>query len=339
MILSVLLIGTVFFFFLSCRKTDPETKTEFIFGTTCSITLYSEYSQDTFTQVFSRVREIENKMSVTIESSEVSEINRMAGVNAVTVTSETFNLITTALGIAEETEGALDITVGPLVSEWGIGSENAHVPPKHKIEKLLEHVDYRKVVLDADNQTVFLPEKGMRIDLGAIAKGYAGDQAVMFLRKSGVKSGIIDFGGNIIVFGTKQTKEPWKVGIQQPDSNRGSYFGILGLAEGAVVSSGTYERYFMKDGIRFHHIIDPSTGFPVRNNVDSVTIVAGSGTSADGYSTAVFVLGLERGIQFVENKTDLEAVFVTNEKNVYLTKGLKDSFTQTKAEYPIASFE
>ncbi len=288
--------------------------------------------------MFAGIREVEQKMSVTIPASEISEINRNAGVKAVSVSDETYGLIEEALRIAAETNGALDITVGPLVGEWGIGSENAHVPPEQTIETLLSLVGYQDVELDSRAKTVFLPKKGMKIDLGAVAKGFAADEAVRLLRDAEVDRGIIDFGGNIVVFGRKQGKGFWRIGIQQPDDSRGKYFGIVELEQGAVVSSGTYERYFIRDGIRYHHILDPAAGYPVRNSLESVTIVTESGTEADAYSTAVFVMGLETGFSFITEKNGLEAVFVTKEKNVYVTEGLRESYLQSSADYPVTPY-
>jgi FAD:protein FMN transferase len=323
----------------SCTANGPKTETAFLLGTTCSVTLFSGYPNSLFEDVFTRVREIERKMSVTVPASEVSEINRNAGVKAVSVSDETYGLIEEALRIAGETQGALDITVGPLVGEWGIGTDGAHVPSEQTVETLLSLVDCNKVELDSRAKTVFLPKKGMKIDLGAIAKGFAADEAVRLLRDAEVARGIIDFGGNIVVFGRKQGKDPWRVGIQQPDDSRGKYFGIVQLEQGAVVSSGTYERYFVRDGIRYHHILDPAVGYPVRNGLESVSIVAQTGTHADGYSTAVFVMGLEKGFSFVTEKRELEAVFVTKDKEVYVTEGLREHYVQSGADYPVTSYE
>lgn len=331
LLFPVLLIG--------CSSESPRVETEFVFGTTCSITLYKGYSQVSFDMVFSRMREIEGKMSVTIPDSEVSEVNKKAGLEAVPVSEETFFLISKALGIARETGGALDISVGPLVSEWAIGSEDAHVPSERRIQELLRFVGYEGIILDSEKRTVFLEEEGMKIDLGAIAKGYAADEAVKLLKKEGFSKGIIDFGGNIVVFGSKKNKSPWRIGIQQPAGNRGTYFGIVQIETGAVVSSGTYERFFIQDGVKYHHILDPGTGYPSRNELDSVTIITDAAVDADGYSTAVFVLGLEEGYSFVESKNDIDAVFVTKDRDVYLTSGVTDRFIQSDADYPIVPIE
>ena len=329
---------SIFLVILGGCSENPRTETEFVLGTTCSITLYSGYSNSAFSTAFKRVREIENRMSVNVSESEISEINRNAGIKPVAVSAETYNLIEKALQIAAETEGALDISVGPLVEEWGIGTEEAHVPSKETIHDLLSVVNYRDVELHYGNRSVYLPKNGMRLDLGAIAKGYAADEAVKSLEQAKVESGIIDFGGNIIVFGSKRGGDLWRVGIQQPDNSRGRYFGILEIETGAVVSSGTYERYFSRNGIRYHHILNPVTGYPAQNNLDSVTIISDSGTEADGYSTAVFVMGLEAGISFIKNREDLEAVFVTKGKKVYVTGSLREKYIQSNSEYPVTTF-
>ncbi len=337
---SILAVSiSIFLCTTACAGKKSETQTEFLLGTTCSVTLTSKHAKQDFDRVFTLVQEIEQTMSVHVEESDVSKINAMAGKTPVSVEPETFYLIERAVEIAEETEGALDITVGPFVEEWGIGTEHPKVPAIETIENLLSFVDYRSIVLDKQEQSVYLPRQRMKIDLGALAKGYAAHEAVKVLQEEGVARGIIDFGGNIMVFGTKESKEPWRIGIQQPEASRGHYFGIVEVDEGAVVSSGTYERFFVQDGVRYHHILDPAAGRPVRNGLDSVTILAESGTDADAYSTAVFVLGLEKGYRFIESKPELEAVLVTVDKEVYITSGLEDRFLQNNPNYIITQFE
>jgi FAD:protein FMN transferase len=322
--------------FISCRSGDAVTDTRFFLGTACTITVYSGGHQKAVDHAFIRVEEIEEMMSVNIESSEVSEINRNAGMHPVEVAADTFAVIEEALEAAKLSGGALDITVGPLVEAWGIGSESAQIPPDAEIDRLLSLVDYKYLVLDRKERTVFLEKKGMRIDLGAVAKGYAADAAEEVLKKEGVDRGIIDFGGNIRVFGSKP-KEPWRVGIQKPGGTRGEYFGIISGGEMAVVSSGTYERYFEAGGVRYHHILDPETGYPVQNSLVSATVVAPDALRADALSTAVFAMGLEEGFRLLITLPGAEGIFVTGEMNVVLTPDLEDRFVLTDKRYTLTS--
>lgn len=325
--------------FISCRSGDTVTDTRFFLGTACSITVYERGHKKALDNAFGRVGNIEEKMSVNLESSEVSEINRNAGERPVQVSADTFLVIEEALKTAEMSGGALDITVGPLVEAWGIGTENAQVPSEGEIRRLLSLVDYRLVELDHENLSVFLEEKGMRIDLGAAAKGYAADEAVKVLEQEGVPQGIIDFGGNIRVFGSKPGEEPWRVGIQKPGSGRGAYFGIVSGGGMAVVSSGTYERYFEAGGVRYHHILDPATGYPVRNGLTGTTVVSPEGLQADALSTAVFALGLERGYRFLQSLDGAGGIFVTRNKEVVLTPNFRDRFVLTDDSYSVVDLE
>jgi len=301
--------------------------------------VYEREHKQALDTAFDRVGKIEKKMSVNLESSEVSEINRNAGERPVQVSADTFFVIEEALKTAEMSSGSLDITVGPLVEAWGIGTENAQVPSEAEIRRLLSLTDYRLVALDHENRSVFLEEKGMRIDLGAVAKGYAADEAVKVLNREGVSRGIIDFGGNIRVFGSKPGEEPWRVGIQKPDSGRGTYFGIVSGRGMSVVSSGTYERYFESRGVRYHHILDPETGYPVRNGLTGTTVLSPEGLQADALSTAVFALGLKEGFRFLDSLDGAEGIFVTRDKEVVLTTNLRDRFVLTDNSYSVVDLE
>jgi len=215
--------------------------------------------------------------------------------------------------------------VGPLVKLWGIGTEHARVPSKAEISKILPLVDYRQIELDEKNNSVFLKRPGMSIELGGIAKGYAADEAVKVLRQNGVKHGTVDLGGNIIVIGTKPDGKLWKIGIQNPFfKTRGSIVATVEVADKTLVTSGPYERYIEKDGKIYHHILDTRTGFPVENELMSVTIIAESSIDADALSTTVFAMGLEEGMDFVESIENIDAIFITKDYKVYTTSGVEN---------------
>ena len=286
-------------------------------------------------EVEDRVRELENKMSTKIATSEVSKINDNAGIDKVKVSDDTFTVIKEALKYGKISKGKFDITVGNLVDLWGIGTENEKVPSKEEIQKALATVDYNKVEIDDNNNTVFLKDKGMKIDLGAIAKGYVADDIVKILEKDGVKSAIINLGGNVYVYGNKGGKN-FKIGIRNPLSpDPNDYLGIYQSQNESVVTSGVYERFFEKDGKRYHHILSTSDGYPIDNNLISTSIITKSSMDADALSTTTFALGLEEGLKLIENTKNTEAMFITADKKIYMTSGLKEKFELKNSDFTI----
>jgi thiamine biosynthesis lipoprotein len=317
-------------FLTGCVKADP-SRAEFVLGTVCSITLYDQAKPKIYRDIFNRLREIENHMSVNIGGTDVDRINAAAGTASVQVHEDVFELIERALYFAEISEGAFDPTVGPLVSLWGIGGENARLPSQAEIDTVLPLIDWRDIKLDKEQLSVFLKRHGMMLDLGAIAKGYAADEAAAIIKKAGLRQAIIDLGGNIFVVGEKRDKSLWKVGLQNPLEIRGAYIGIIQGREQTVVTSGIYERYFELDGIRYHHIFSASNGYPVRNGLLSVTIIAGNSMDADALSTAVFALGYEKGRALIESLPGIEAIFVFDDLGVRKTLGV--DFILTDDDY------
>ncbi len=322
-------IGTLLFIVLvilvGCRPSESEarTKTQLLLGTTISVTVY-EPASEAVDAVFARVREIEEKMSTSVDdydTTELLQVNRGADEVAVRVSDDTFFVLEAAKEYSEISFGAFDLSIWPLVRIWGFGTADASIPPEPRIEATRALVDYRKVRLDPASRSIFLEEKGMGVDVGGIAKGYAADEARRILREYGVERALLDFGGNILTIGEKPDGSPWRIGIQNPDSQRGRFLGIVETGPGAVVTSGDYERFFEVDGVRYHHIIDPETGYPTRNGLRSVTILAEDSMDADALSTAVFVLGVEEGTKLIETMPTVEAAFVTDD-TVYLTSGM-----------------
>jgi thiamine biosynthesis lipoprotein len=323
----------------SAGTPPKETRTDLLLGTTVGVTIYGRVNDGVFDQVFERVAEIEAKMSTSeddYDDTELLRVNASAGIAPVEVSPDTFFVIEQALSIGEMTGGAFDVSVYPVVKLWGIGTEGAQVPAQADIAAATALVDYRKVEADPENRTIYLPEPGMGIDVGGIAKGYAADEAARILREAGVEHGLLDFGGNILTIGTKPDGSAWRIGIQVPDQSRGEYLGIASVVNLAVVTSGTYERFFVEDGVRYHHIIDTATGYPVRNGLESVTIITEESITADALSTSVFALGLEDGYRFVLEHEGVEALFVTSDKQLYMTPGFGGLFEITSDEYSLA---
>jgi thiamine biosynthesis lipoprotein len=314
-------------------------------GTVCSITLYVPKVADTapvFHDVFTRFHEIENRMSANMSDTDIDRVNQNAGRSSIVVHAETLALLERALFYAELSDGAFDPTVGPLVNLWGIGTEKPRLPSQDEIEAALALVNWRDVQVDSVSGTVFLAKTGMALDLGAIAKGYAADEAARILAKAGVTGAIIDLGGNIFAYGIKNYNEPdtlWRIGVQNPLNGRGAYIGVLALQNKSVVTSGMYERYAELDGTRYHHILSTHDGYPVQNGLLSVTIIAASSTTCDALSTTAFVLGYERGRALIESQDGVEAIFVFEDKTVRATSGCLTMFTLSNPDYRLASDE
>ena len=336
----VLIVLAVLAALSGCSGPPPrQSETELLLGTTISVTTYGRTPDGMFESVFARVQEIEERMSTSEDdytTTELMAVNDAAGEKPVEVSPDTFEVVRQAVEYSRRTEGAFDVTVGPLVSLWGIGSGGAMVPSESLIEEALASVDYRSVELDPARQTIYLPEAGMGVDVGGIAKGYAADEAARILREQGVTSALLDFGGNILTVGEKPDGSPWRIGIQVPDAGRGEYLGIAEVVDLSVVTSGTYERYFVYDGVRYHHILDTETGYPARNGVVSVTIITPESMRADALSTALFVMGVERGMAYVEAQPDVEALFVNTENEVFMSSGMAGYFSLTNEAFTIA---
>lgn len=273
---------------------------------------------------------LEHKLSVTDEKSEIFAINSNGGGE---VSSETAELIEFALDMCESTDGALDITIYPVLRAWGftvddVDYDNGFVlPTDGELSELLALVDYEKA--EVSDNSVTLGE-GMMLDLGAVAKGYASDRIAGYLRQGGVTSALLNLGGNVYALGKKPNGVKWTVGVKSPE--RG-IIGTLQVEDAAVVTSGGYERFFTgSDGVRYHHIIDPSTGRPADSGLASVTVVGDSGARCDALSTALFVMGLDRASDYWREHGDFEAVFVTSDGELLVTAGLEDNFI-TQGDY------
>ncbi len=290
-----------------------------------------------------RIQEIEQRMSVTIDDSDISKVNNAAGKEAVKVNPDTFYVIQKAIQYGELTQGNFDISILPVVKLWDISDGSPRIPDEKEIEQTLPLVDYKKIILDVQEQTVFLEQEGMSIDLGGIAKGYAGDEVVRILKEHGVTNALINLGGNIAVINGKEDGSPWRIGIQNPrledDSEKRGHVAAVPTTGNSIITSGDYERYmvevFQQTGERYHHIFDASTGYPTKNGVISVTIVTESGIDADALSTALFVAGVEEGLKLANELEDIEAMIITEDKGIYLSEGLKDQISSVHSDYHI----
>lgn len=328
----ILLTFIIVSFYLSgCSQSNASNdyieKESFQMGTVISQRIYGSNAEDCANKVIQRLNNLEENMSVNIKTSTVSRINSHSGQSqAFRINNDIYNILTAADKFSKLSNGAFDITIGPLVKEWGVFTDHPHVPSPSRISELLKLVNYKSIDFGQDQMTFRLPIKGQMIDFGAIAKGYAADEAAKICRSEGIKSAYINLGGNVYVVGNKPDNTPWRIGIQNPRAVDGKYIGILSVSDKTIVTSGDYERFFMKDGIRYHHIIDPRTGCPSNSDLISSTIVTDSSINADALSTATFVMGLRKSEELLKKLDGVDAIFVTKDKKVYLTENLKKDF-------------
>ncbi|MDR0450108.1 MAG: FAD:protein FMN transferase [Treponema sp.] len=330
---SPLLLCVFLRLFPSCSPA-PARK-EFALGTVCGVNLYERGSRRAYAAVFSRIREIEGIMSANLAGTELDRVNRSAGRAAVAVSGELLDLLEKATAYAEMSGGAFDPTVGPLVKLWGIGGGEPRLPGQSEIAAALDLVDYRDLLIDREAGTAFLRRPGQALDLGAIAKGYAADEAVRAAEKAGARRAIIDLGGNVFAWGERRKGEAWRIGVQDPRKERGGYLGVLRVKNKSVVTSGVYERYFEEGGKRYHHILSTKDGYPVENGLLAVTVTADSSAEADALSTAVFALGYKKGRALVEARPGVEAVFVFDGSRLILSSGMGEFFSLSGEDYRI----
>jgi FAD:protein FMN transferase len=296
-------------------------------GTNIILRIYSNNAIEIAKLAENELKRLEGLMSFHIISSEVSKINSEAGHNEVLLSNETFEVIKKSKEYSELCNGSFDITIAPLVKLWGIFTKNEKLPLRNEIEKILYLTNYKDVILDEVNSSAKLSSTGQKIDLGAIAKGYAADKVIDIYKKNDVKSGFINIGGNVLTLDNKPDGSPWLIGIQNPYKSRGQYIGIVRISDETVVTSGGYVRYFEKDEIKYHHILDPRTGYPANSGIISATIIGQNSMEADALSTAVFILGLRDGMELVSRNPSVEGIFITSEKKVYVTRGAKEKFS------------
>ncbi|WP_434305766.1 FAD:protein FMN transferase [Clostridium botulinum] len=323
--------------FVGCdsKSEEPVSRETYLMGTIINIKAYGKNADKAVQASVDKISDIENKMSLNISTSEINKINKNAGIAPVKVSKNTFDVVKASLIYSEKTKGSFDITVEPLVSIWGIGTDKARIPSKDEINNALKLINYKDVVINEKESTIMLKRKGQAIDLGAIAKGYTADELKKVLLNHNVSSAFLNLGGNVYVLGNKPDKTPWKIGVQNPLEPRGDYLGIVSVSDKSVVTSGNYERFFERNGKRYHHIFDTNTGYPAEKGLISVSIISDKSIDGDALSTSVYTLGLDEGKKLIESLKDVEAVFVTNDKKVYTTSGLKDTFKLTNTDFKL----
>ena len=319
-------------------------KQAFKMDTIMDIKAYGPKAGKAIEAAFNRIDEIEQMASASLETSDISRINSAAGKDYIKVHPEITGMIKTAVSYSELSKGAFDITVGPLIKLWGIGTENQKVPADNEIKQVLPLVGYKNISIHEVDNSIKLLKEGMSIDLGGIAKGYAADEAVRILKEYGVKSAIINLGGSsVYALGKKQDKSLWAIAVQHPrkDNNK-NYTCIIRMPEQALSTSGDYERYFIKDGKRYHHILNPFTGYPADAKVMSDTIVINSDIPnsnmlADILTKVTFVSGIEKGFRIINSIQGVECIAVTTDYKIYKSSGWKDEMENISPEFTLVN--
>lgn len=318
----LIIMCLIFLAMTACNQSKPLKESRFLLDTIVEITIYDKSSQKLFNELFDEIQSMESRYSRYMEDSEVSRINNNPG-TYVSVSDDTFELIEKSLYFSSISNGLYDVSIGPLVDLWGISRENPKVPSQAEIDSAKEKIDYRKIMINKENKTVSIAG-GMSLDTGAIAKGFITDRLAAVLREKNIDSAILNLGGNLYLHGSKPDGSLWTIGIRDPFGMQGDYIATVSLKDMSIVTSGIYERFFEEDGKRYHHILNPKTGYPEDNELASVSVISPSSTMCDGLSTTCFILGLDGGMELIESLDDVEAVMITKDKKIYLSGGLKN---------------
>lgn len=308
----------------------------FAMDTYMSLKAYGADADTALGESEQRIMQLESLLSVNNENSDVYKVNHSHG-KAVSVSPDTLELINAAVEYGSKTSGALDITLYPILKLWGFTSDTKQVANAQDIENALCLVDYKQICVDGES--VILPENA-EIDFGSLAKGYTGDCVIDILKENNVRSAIINLGGNVQTLGKKPDGSKWRVAVQNPD-NTSQHICVLEISDLAVITSGSYERYFVgEDGKRYWHILDAKDGYPADSGLVSVTVVGTSGLKCDALSTALFVMGTEKAVDYWRSDGGFQMILITDDGKIYYTSGLKNSIEFSSGiEYKIAMIE
>ena len=305
----------------SVSENDKYSSDIFAMDTYMSLTAYGAKAEDAVTVAIHEIQRLDAMFSVGNTDSDVTTAN-MQG--SATVSDETAYLVEQSLEISRKTDGAFDITIYPVMELWGFTTKNYKVPQADELQETLKRVSYENVSLK-DHELVL--KNNAQIDFGGIAKGYTSSRVMQIFKEYGIEHGMVNLGGNVQTLGTKTDGTAWRVAIQSPQGGN-QYLGILETSDQAVITSGGYERYFEENGVTYHHIIDPKTGYPSDSDLTSVTIVCADGTKADALSTSFFVMGLQKAESLYENTDlDFDVILLTKDNQIYISEGIAQNFT------------
>ncbi|XCP83498.1 FAD:protein FMN transferase [Roseburia hominis] len=302
----------------SSASDTPLSQTTTLFDTVISIHIYDKNSEEVLTHCIQKCEEYEKKFSRTLPESEIYRLNH-AGGEALELSDDTVELIKLGLKYSELSEGRFDITIAPLAELWDFKHNTGTIPAKESIDEALSLIDYRNVRVEGNQVQLLNPDAA--IDLGGIAKGYIADQLKAYMETQGTQHALIDLGGNVLVIGAKPDGSAFHIGIQKPFSETGEAITSVKIKNQAVVTSGNYQRYFKIEDKIYHHILNPQTGYPYENHLQSVTVLCDSSADADGLSTTLFALGLDEGMKYIDSLPSAEAVFITDDQKLHYSNG------------------
>lgn len=316
----------------------PYKETQFVMDTIIEITVYgsnSEVAVEAAFDEFKRIQKISDRFN---PNSQISEINRMAGISPVKVSPDLIKMINDSGDVSRKTDGAFDVSIGAFTELWGIGHKDDFVPTQAEINQVLPLVDYRMIQVNISNDTVYLPKIGMKLDLGGVAKDYALNKAIEIIKGYGIKSALLNAGGDIQVIGKRPDGSPWRIGVQDPRNSEGVIAKVTLSPWNMLQTSGDYQRFFIKNGVRYAHILNPQNGRqPIE--IASVTLVYKDSdvyNTGDIASSGFLVLGLDKSMEVLKKFPGVEAIFVTTDGKVVVTPGLKDNIDyQTEDEFMV----
>lgn len=306
------------------NDTIPASKEFFAMDTYMEVDAYGDNGEKAVAKAEKKVNKLDSILSTGKSTSEISKLNKN---KKQVVSADTMSLIKESVKISKETNSAFNPTIYPLMELWGFTTKNYYVPKDNEIKPLLNYMDINNIKIDESKNEVSFKDSNMKIDLGAIAKGYTSSKIIDIFKENNIKSGMVTLGGNVQVLGKKPDGSLWKVGIQNP-IGEDEYLGVLQTSDKAVITSGGYERNFTKNGKIYHHILDPSNGYPANNGLTSVTIISSDGTLADALSTSLFVMGKDKAIDFYKKSNyNFDFILYSSDNKLIISDGIKDIFS------------
>lgn len=298
----------------------------FAMDTYMQLTAYGVNAETAVADAVTYIEQMDAMLSTGTETSEIAMLNANG---EATLSPDAAAIMQRAIALSQDTDGAFNPLMYPIMQAWGFPTKEFRVPEQTELQQLLLLTNLDNLQFDAETGETSFAVDGMEVDFGGIAKGYTSAKISKIFKEDGVTSGIITLGGNVQAIGTKTDGSNWRVAIQNPDEDA-EFLGVLETSDRAVITSGGYERYFEQDGVTYHHIIDPETGMPAESGLTSVTIVSEDGTLADGLSTALFVMGLEKATAYWQAHSDtFDAIFLTDDQTLYVTEGIRDAFSSS----------
>lgn len=310
-------------------------KYDFCLDTVVYQKVYGKNAEVAIDEATRKIRYLEGKLSFFQEESDIFQINIHAGKDWVKVSQDTIDVLQKAVEVSKSSNGAFDVTVGVLTDYWRQLKKNQKKPDKNQIQDLIGLVNYRDILINSEERLVKLLRFNQKIDLGGIGKGYAGEKVIEVYRDYSIQSGFINLGGNVVTIGKPHWKKNWIIGIRNPFLEDGGIFGNVQVEDRAVVTSGGYERYYKIEGLKYHHILDPRTGFPAQLEWQSTTVIEESSSLADAFSTAIFIMNRQEVNQFLRNIPSLSVILVVHIGEIMISKNLKENFQKTNQEMSI----